>query len=342
MSELGIRENGLAEEKDLSLNAVRAFVQIARDQSVTRAAKNLGITQSSVSRHLAVLEDYFGAKLIERRGRQSQLTDFGRLFADAVAEPLDTILFTARRMRRHDRKDANHLVVRTSLATFAYTLLIPNLREFSEEMGGVTVDITSTLSAPTSSDSFDVLLTRDLTLSEPADRWDFYDEQLVCVGAPECVAGRGLEALRTTPVLAVTSRPDILPTWLRGLGLKTSDVISGARYDHHYLALPAVTTGQSLLVTPHIVVADLIRQGLLDVIPGSRAPSGMQYRAYAVDRSANPDLARAFCRWLTRLCKTMTEKEAADRKRRQPTHRKKRSTRPHSAMTKLAGRPRLD
>jgi LysR family glycine cleavage system transcriptional activator len=301
----------VTEEKDLSLNAVRAFVQVARDNSVTKASKTLGITQSSVSRHLAVLEEYFGARLIERRGRQSQLTDFGRLFAEAVAEPLDTILFTAKRMRRNDRAGANHLVVRTSLSTFAYTLLIPNLREFSKEMAGVTVDVISTLSAPASTDNFDVLLTRDLTLTEPGDRWDVYDEQLVCVGAPDCVAGRGLEALRTTPVIAVTSRPDILPTWLRGMGLKTSDVIFGARYDHHYLALPAVTTGQTLLVTPYIVVADLIGQGLLQVVPGSRAPSGMQYRAYSVDRSRHPDLAGAFCRWLTRLCRKKSGQETA-------------------------------
>ncbi|QND69593.1 LysR family transcriptional regulator (plasmid) [Mesorhizobium loti] len=299
----------MADSKNLSLNAVRAFVQVARDNSVTRASKTLGITQSSVSRHLAVLEEYFGAKLLERFGRQSQLTDFGRLFADAVAEPLDTILFTAKRMRRSDRKDANRLVVRTSLSTFAYTVLIPNLREFSKEMGGVTVDVISTLSAPASTDSFDVLLTRDLMLTEPADCWDVYDEQLVCVGAPDCVAGRGLKALRSTPIITVTSRPDILPTWLRGMNLKTSDIASGARYDQHYLALPAVTTGQSLLVTPHIVVAELIRQGLLEVLAGSRAPSGMQYRAYAIDRSDKPDVARAFCRWLTRLCRKMTEED---------------------------------
>ncbi|WP_335672094.1 LysR family transcriptional regulator [Phyllobacterium zundukense] len=124
----------MADEKDLSLNAVRAFVQVARDNSVTRASKTLGITQSSVSRRLAVLEEYFGAKLIERRGRQSQLTDFGRLFADAVAAPLDTILFTAKWMRRSDRTDANRLVVRTSLSTFAYTVPIPNLREFSSSV----------------------------------------------------------------------------------------------------------------------------------------------------------------------------------------------------------------
>lgn len=300
------KREGVAEEKELSLNAVRVFAQIARDSNVTRASKTLGITQSSVSRHLAVLEAYFGAQLVERRGRHSQLTDFGRLFADAVSEPLESILFTARRLRRADATQSNRLVVRTSLSTFAYTVLIPNLAGFSKEMNGVTVDVLSSLSIPTSTDSFDVLLTRDLTLTEPADRWDFYDEHLVCVGAPDCVAGRGLEALRTTPVLAITSRPDILPTWLRGLGLRTSDVISGARYDHHYLALPAVTTGQVLLVTPHIVVADLIEQGLLEVLPGSRVPSGKEYRAYAVNRSANPDLARAFCRWLTRLCRRKT------------------------------------
>ncbi|WP_132589994.1 LysR family transcriptional regulator [Rhizobium sp. YTUHZ044] len=303
----------MTDDRDLSLNAVRAFIQVARDSSVTRASKTLGITQSSVSRHLAVLEEYLGTKLIERRGRQSQLTDFGRLFADAIGEPLDTILFTAKRMRRNGRKDGNRLVVRTSLATFAYTVLIPNLRDFSKEMSGVTVDVISTLSAPTSTDSFDVLLTRDLTLTEPSDRWDIYDEQLVCVGAPDCIAGRGLNALRSTPVIAVTSRPDILPIWLRGMDLKTADVTSGARYDHHYLALPAVTTGQTLLVAPHILVADLIRQGLLEVLSGSRAPSGMQYRAYAVDRSSNPDVARAFCRWLTRLCRKMTEEDTLTR-----------------------------
>lgn len=300
------------EEKEISLNAVRAFVQVARDNSVTRASKTLGITQSSVSRHIAVLEEYFGEKLIERRGRQSQLADFGRLFADAVAESLHTILYTAKRMRRNDRAEANRLVVRTSLSTFAYTLLIPNLREFSKEMGGVTVDVISSLSAPTSIDNFDVLLTRDLTLSDLDDHWEFYDEQLVCVGAPDCVAGRGLEALRTTPVLTVTSRPDILPTWLQAMDMKMPDILSGARYDHHFLALPAVTTGQTLLVAPDIVVAGLVRQGLLEVIPGSRTPSGMRYRAYAVDRSHNPDLARAFCRWLTRLCRKMTEEEKAN------------------------------
>ncbi|MHC2296150.1 LysR family transcriptional regulator [Rhizobium mongolense] len=297
-------------DQEVPLNAIRAFVTIAREKSVTRAAEVLGTTQSSVSRYLAVLEDYLGSDLIERRGRNSELTDFGRLFANTVAEPLDTICFTAQRMRRRGPADYNRIVVRTSLSTLAYTLLIPNLQIFTSEMGGAVVDVISSLSLPSSSDSFDVLITRDLALLEPSDSWEIHNEHLICVGAPNHVAGKGLSVVRSIPMLSITSRPDILPTWLRAMDLSSSDILSGARVDHHYLALPAVTTGKCLLVAPEILVSDLVRDGLLKIVPGSRAPSGMQYRAYAIDRSGNPELARAFCRWLTRLCKKAVVSES--------------------------------
>ncbi|MGY4372432.1 DNA-binding transcriptional LysR family regulator [Bradyrhizobium sp. i1.3.6] len=151
-------------DNEVPLNAIRVFVTIAREGSVTRAAHALGMTQSSVSRYLAVLQDHLGTDLMQRRGKRSELTEFGRLFANTVAEPLDTVCFTAKRMRRRDRPDVNRLVVRTSLSTFAYSLLIPNLQAFSAEMGGVIVDVISSLSLPISTDDFDILITRDLSV----------------------------------------------------------------------------------------------------------------------------------------------------------------------------------
>ncbi|MGY3591779.1 LysR family glycine cleavage system transcriptional activator [Bradyrhizobium sp. USDA 4341] len=300
-----------AQDDDVPLNAIRAFVTVAREGSVTRAASSLGTTQSSVSRYLSVLREYLGADLIERRGRRSDLTEFGRLFANAVSEPLETVGFTAKRMRRRAAAGSNRLVVRTSLSTFAFSILIPNLQAFSSEMGGVIVDVVSSLSPPTSSDDFDILITRDLSVIEPADSWEVYNEELVCVGPPNLVAGRELSIVRSTPVLNITSRPDILPTWLRAMNLSSNDIKPGARYDHNYLALPAVMTGKCLLVAPEIVVSDLVRGGVLQIIPGSRAPSGMQYRAYAVDRSEHPEIARSFCRWVARLCKKAAISQAA-------------------------------
>ncbi|WP_271567065.1 LysR family transcriptional regulator [Bradyrhizobium sp. CCBAU 11386] len=173
-----------SDDNEVPLKAIRVFVAIAREGSVTRAASALGATQSSVSRYLAVLQDYLGTDLIERRGKRSELTQFGRPFANTVAEPLDTVRFTAKRMRRRTRPSSNRIVVRTSLSTFAYSFLIPNLQAFSAEMGGVIVDVISSMSQPTSSDNYDVLITRDLSTIEPADDWEVYNEQLVSVGSP--------------------------------------------------------------------------------------------------------------------------------------------------------------
>ncbi|MDA9489585.1 LysR family transcriptional regulator [Bradyrhizobium sp. CCBAU 11361] len=299
------------EDDEVPLNAIRVFVTIAREGSVTRAASALGTTQSSVSRYLAVLQNYLGAELMERRGRRSELTEFGRLFANTVAEPLDTVCFTAKRMCRRNRSNVNRILVRTSLSTFAYSFLIPNLQAFSAETGGVIVDVISSLSQPTSSDNFDILITRDLSMIEPAHDWEIYNEELVCVGSPNHVDGKTISIVRSMPILNITSRPDILPTWMRAMNLTSEDIKSeGARYDHNYLALPAVMTGKCLLVAPEIIVSDLVRGGVLTVIPGSRTRSGMQYRAYAVDRSDNPEIARAFCRWLARLCKKAAIPEA--------------------------------
>lgn len=290
------------------LNAIRVFVAISRELSVTRAARSLGMTQSSASRHLAVLERYLGAKLIDRRGRKTTLTDFGRLFAEAVSEPLDAVAFAVQRMRRV-RDSGNRIIVRTSLSTFAYSTLIPNLPDFTKDSGGAVVDVITSLSAPTTADSFDVLVTRDLDVSEPSDHWELFEEHLVCTGTAALFAEEYASVVREKPILSTTSRPDILPRWLTGMAISQEEITLGACYDHHYLALPAVTTGQGLLIAPEILVADLVRQGILAVLPGSRVPSGMRYRAYALDRSSNPDLSRAFCRWLSRLCKRTSLQE---------------------------------
>lgn len=51
-------------------------------------------------------------------------------------------------------------------------------------MGGVIVNVTSSLSRATSSDDYDVLIIRDLSMIEPADDWKVYNEQLVCACSP--------------------------------------------------------------------------------------------------------------------------------------------------------------
>src|SRR5690606_29350452 len=111
---------------DAPLTALRAFVAVGRHGSFTRAADSLGITQSAVSRHISTLETFADCRLFVRRGSTIEFTPPGLQLFEAVKDALSTIELTmqllAQRGQRHDR-----LKVRTSLPSFAMTVVIPSL-----------------------------------------------------------------------------------------------------------------------------------------------------------------------------------------------------------------------
>jgi len=61
------------------LATLQAFV---RTGTLAAAAEGLGYTPGAVSQHVAALEKAYGARLVERSGRQLVLTDAGRVLAD--------------------------------------------------------------------------------------------------------------------------------------------------------------------------------------------------------------------------------------------------------------------
>lgn len=57
---------------------ISAFTEAARSKSFSKAAALMGVTQSSISQHVANLEDHVGAKLLIRRREGLELTQAGR------------------------------------------------------------------------------------------------------------------------------------------------------------------------------------------------------------------------------------------------------------------------
>ena len=64
---------------------------MAREGSLTAAARTLGMAQPSVSHHLSRLEAEAGLPLLERVGRGVQLTEAGRLLSDRAEEILGRV-----------------------------------------------------------------------------------------------------------------------------------------------------------------------------------------------------------------------------------------------------------
>ena len=62
----------------LDLNLLRTFVAVADRRRISQAAELLGLPKSTVSRHIAKLEDDFGSRLFKRDSDGFELTPTGQ------------------------------------------------------------------------------------------------------------------------------------------------------------------------------------------------------------------------------------------------------------------------
>ncbi len=85
------------------LDNILVFVKVAQFESITRAARSLGMPISTVSRRLSVLESELGVSLLKRTTRRMSLTPQGRDYFGHCQEPL-ALLQEAERGLTHAQK----------------------------------------------------------------------------------------------------------------------------------------------------------------------------------------------------------------------------------------------
>ncbi len=120
------------------LNPLRVFEVVARTENLTLAAQELHVSQSAVSRQIAVLETYLGVELFRRERHGVTLTRTGKSYADEVVPAFDAIAGATARLLGSTSQGA--LRVRT-YTTFAAKWLIPRLPDFRERYPSIEVRI---------------------------------------------------------------------------------------------------------------------------------------------------------------------------------------------------------
>ena len=84
----------------MTLNQLQYFYQAAKTQHFNRAADNLSISQPSLSRAIAALENELGVILFERMGRNVALTKAGQIFYEQTEKILEDISVAERKMHQ--------------------------------------------------------------------------------------------------------------------------------------------------------------------------------------------------------------------------------------------------
>ena len=85
----------------LTLWKLEIFCQVIEDQSFSKAARSLGITQPTVSGHMSDLEKLFGSRLFDRSSGKITPTRAGHLLSEQGEKLQQLKAETLRRMRNH-------------------------------------------------------------------------------------------------------------------------------------------------------------------------------------------------------------------------------------------------
>lgn len=101
------------------------FYTVAETGSVTQAAQLLYVTQPAISRNIKVLEEEVGAPLFEKKGRNLELTDYGKILFQRVKKMKMELQFAEDEIEAYKKGEAG--VVRAG-AGFVWMLnFIPNV-----------------------------------------------------------------------------------------------------------------------------------------------------------------------------------------------------------------------
>ncbi len=118
------------------MRQLEAFHAVIENGNITKAAKNLNISQPAVSRLIASLEETLGFSLFQRLAGRLRPTPEARIIFDEVEKALANLNHISRLMEDIQDKKAGHLRV-TCLPGFATSLLPRVLAGFLRERPGL-------------------------------------------------------------------------------------------------------------------------------------------------------------------------------------------------------------
>jgi len=248
-----------------SLNALKAFEATARQQSLTRAADELCVTQGAVSQQVKSLEAELGVRLFRRERQRLVITESGREYLEVVRDAFDRLALGTERLVQG--KTFGTLSVTTS-PNFAAKWLMHRLGCFANDHPEIVLRVSASVEHVDFARE-DV----DVAIRHGTGRWPgmhvtrLCTEELFPVCSPKLLQGRtGLRSLRDLAQHALIHVDDATAwtDWLARMGADGVDVGRGITVNQASMAIDAAIAGQGVaLARTALAVGDLLAERLV-------------------------------------------------------------------------------
>ena len=282
-----------------SMSLLLAFEAAARHESYTRAAQELSLTQSAVSRQVQALEQQLGLTLFRREGRQVLLTDVGRLYHRELSEALGRIR-SATLQALAFQSGAGTLRLAT-LPTFGSKWLLPRLHGFYREHPGMLIHIHSRIEAVDfAASEIDAAIGVGIGQVPGLISHRLHAEELVVILSPADAARLGQpgpEQIGQQALLSVASNPHAWAEWFSHHGLPHRAMRLGPSFELTSHLVQAVRAGIGIGLVPQVLVEEELAKGDL-ISAGPPVASARSYYLRYPERNESLPSLRAFRQWL--------------------------------------------
>nr|WP_302056312.1 LysR substrate-binding domain-containing protein [Pseudomonas sp. SBB6] len=284
----------------LPLTALRTFESAARLGGFKAASDELAVTPAAVSHQIKRLESHLGLLLFERSAQGVRLSAAGERLYLQVHQGLANLQRSLEALQ--PPCDRQQLTL-TTTAAFASLWLIPRLGDFHHRHGDIQVRVlTGSEVVDLQRDQrFDLALRAEFNPDPGLQRMPLLAEHFSVYTPPgwqEPPADQPLSLLEV-PWSSVSG---VVIDWARWCALAgCEDWLQRARfhrYDDEHYALQAAVAGYGLVLASNVLVADSVRQGLLQPWRDEvRLPAAQYSAVWLPGREREPAL-RAFLDWL--------------------------------------------
>lgn len=279
---------------------LQAFESAARHQNFSRAAQELSLTQSAVSRQVADLEKQTGLKLFERIRKRVVLSQAGRRL---LPEVKNLLLQSEQLMIGAVAVGTNKASLRiATLPTFGAKWLVPRLGDFLAEHEDVAITMESR-TEPFSfvDDSFDLAIHFGQPIWAGGIATYLFRETVLPVASPSLAARLRICAaadVSAAPLLHLISRPKLWTEWFQSQGVPVENAFIGPRLDQFSMILAAAISGIGVALLPTYLMEAELRDG--DLVPLVDAPMSTENAYYIVrpEDGQGADVPGLFQEWL--------------------------------------------
>lgn len=283
-----------------SLHGLRAFEAAARHLSFTKAAEELGVTQTAVSHLIRRLEDELGTKLFRREGRAIRLTADGDRLYPSIHAAFDDMRRATERFRR---QPASRRLTVSTTPGFAAKWLVPRLQSFRDRHPGIDVRIGTGMDlVDFRRDEVDIAI-RFGRGDWPGLHAEFLmGDNLFPVCAPKLANGnpplRKPEDLARHTQIIVGALQDDWHLWFTGAGIPFVRGRNQITFDMVLTAIEAAVDGLGVMMGRERLLVEELATGRLIVPFEARIPSSIGYHVVTPVELADRPLVRAFRDWI--------------------------------------------